>query len=74
MSAGRLPPNDLTGNFYTHLLSASQRQHRLLTVHWELTHRCNERCSHCYLDVLSPGRTCARRTGRPQNAGACSTS
>jgi radical SAM protein with 4Fe4S-binding SPASM domain len=31
-----------------------QRQRRLFSVHWELTYRCNERCTHCYLDVLPP--------------------
>ena len=30
------------------------RQHRLLSLHWELTYRCNEVCTHCYLDVFKP--------------------
>ena len=37
------------------ILAKSERQHRLVTIHWEITYRCNERCSHCYLDVLAPG-------------------
>jgi radical SAM protein with 4Fe4S-binding SPASM domain len=27
---------------------------RLLSVHWDLTHRCNERCRHCFLPVSPP--------------------
>lgn len=41
---------------YQRLLAQAARQRRLLSVHWELTHRCNERCQHCYLEVLSPQR------------------
>jgi radical SAM protein with 4Fe4S-binding SPASM domain len=41
---------------YQHLLAQAARQRRLLNVHWEMTHRCNECCRHCYLEVLSPGR------------------
>jgi len=37
---------------YRRLLQQAHSQRRLLSVHWELTHRCNERCVHCYLDVL----------------------
>ncbi len=40
---------------YKAILAKSEREHRLVLVHWELTYRCNERCSHCYLDVLAPG-------------------
>ena len=40
---------------YLNILAETQRRHRLLAVHWEITYRCNERCSHCYLDVLPPG-------------------
>ncbi len=39
---------------YQRLLRHAKAQRRLLSVHWELTHRCNERCIHCYLDVLPP--------------------
>lgn len=39
---------------YQRLLRQAGRQRRLLSVHWELTHRCNERCRHCYLAVLPP--------------------
>jgi radical SAM protein with 4Fe4S-binding SPASM domain len=38
------------------LLDAAEARHQLLTAHWELTHRCNERCTHCYLDVLPANR------------------
>ncbi|MER3514674.1 MAG: hypothetical protein C4310_10040, partial [Chloroflexota bacterium] len=40
---------------YQAILLKSQNQHRLVGVHWELTYRCNEKCTHCYLDVLAPG-------------------
>lgn len=39
-------------NIYERLLAGTAASHRLLSAHWELTYRCNERCSHCYLDVL----------------------
>ena len=39
---------------YQRLLAQASRQRQLLSVHWELTHRCNARCCHCYLDVLPP--------------------
>lgn len=42
-------------NAYDRLVRQSRVEHRLLSVHWELTYRCNERCTHCYLDVLPPG-------------------
>lgn len=42
-------------NLYNQILSRTKKQHRLLAIHWELTYRCNERCTHCYLDVMSPG-------------------
>ncbi len=38
---------------YHALLTAAETRHQLLSAHWELTYRCNERCTHCYLDVLS---------------------
>lgn len=41
-------------NLYNDLVAKTQKRHRLLTVHWELTYRCNEKCSHCYLDVFAP--------------------
>ncbi|MBI5878713.1 MAG: radical SAM protein [Chloroflexi bacterium] len=40
---------------YQQIVLKMARQHRLLTVHWELTYRCNEECTHCYLDVFAPG-------------------
>jgi radical SAM protein with 4Fe4S-binding SPASM domain len=46
-------------NPYTRILAKIARQHRLLSVHWELTYRCNATCTHCYLDVL-PANSFAR--------------
>jgi radical SAM protein with 4Fe4S-binding SPASM domain len=40
---------------YKAIMLKSQNSHRLVGVHWELTYRCNEKCTHCYLDVLAPG-------------------
>ena len=53
-------PHAITGapanpaNPYATLLARAQAERRLLAVHWELTHRCNERCTHCYLTVRAP--------------------
>ena len=41
-------------NAYDRIVRKTKFKHRLLSVHWELTFRCNERCTHCYLDVLPP--------------------
>ncbi|MBI3952046.1 MAG: radical SAM protein [Acidobacteria bacterium] len=40
---------------YGQIVAKVQRQRRLFSAHWELTYRCNELCTHCYLDVLPPG-------------------
>ena len=32
------------------LISRTVRKHRPVSVHFDLTYRCNERCVHCYLD------------------------
>jgi len=32
------------------LISRTVKKHRPLSVHFDLTYRCNERCIHCYLD------------------------
>jgi radical SAM protein with 4Fe4S-binding SPASM domain len=32
------------------LISRTVEKHRPLSVHFDLTYRCNERCVHCYLD------------------------
>jgi len=32
------------------LISRTVRTHQPLSVHFDLTYRCNERCVHCYLD------------------------
>ena len=42
-------------NPYQQVLRQAEQMHRLFSVHWELTYRCNQHCSHCYLDVLEPG-------------------
>lgn len=39
-------------NLYNQIVAKTREQHRLFSVHWELTYRCNERCTHCYLDVF----------------------
>jgi radical SAM protein with 4Fe4S-binding SPASM domain len=39
-------------SIYDELITGTQKAHRLLSAHWELTYRCNEQCSHCYLDVF----------------------
>jgi MoaA/NifB/PqqE/SkfB family radical SAM enzyme len=46
--------NGREGDLYQQMLGKLGREHRLFSVHWELTYRCNQRCSHCYLDVLPP--------------------
>jgi AdoMet-dependent heme synthase len=33
-----------------HLISRTVQKHRPLSVHLDLTYRCNERCVHCYLE------------------------
>ncbi len=42
-------------NLYSQIVLQTQQKHQLFGVHWELTYRCNQRCSHCYLDVLPAG-------------------
>jgi radical SAM protein with 4Fe4S-binding SPASM domain len=42
------------GNVYQQIVQKTARGHRLLSAQWELTYRCNERCTHCYLDVFKP--------------------
>jgi radical SAM protein with 4Fe4S-binding SPASM domain len=60
MAFGELLEGDRTHNLYEQIVAGARRRRWLLHVHWELTHRCNARCSHCYLDVQPPG---ARVTG-----------
>lgn len=43
-------------NPYHRLIAAARSRRQLIHVHWELTHRCSERCTHCYLVVLPSGR------------------
>jgi radical SAM protein with 4Fe4S-binding SPASM domain len=42
-------------DLYDQIELKTQKTRRLFRVLWELTHRCTERCVHCYLDVLPPG-------------------
>ncbi len=51
ISAADDDPTDLLAR----LLARARQERRLLSVHWELTHRCNERCRHCFLPVTAPG-------------------
>jgi len=46
---------DVNTNTYNAIVQRTRDEHRVLSVHWEVTYRCNEKCSHCYLDVLPPG-------------------
>lgn len=49
------PANDSRPvSLYEQILAGNASRHRLFSVHWELTYRCNEHCSHCYLDVFPP--------------------
>ena len=43
LAAGATPVMD-------RLISRTVEKHRPLSVHFDLTYRCNERCVHCYLD------------------------
>lgn len=40
-------------NYYRQILAKTAKQHQLFSAHWELTYRCNLRCTHCY--VVKPG-------------------
>jgi radical SAM protein with 4Fe4S-binding SPASM domain len=37
------------------LIARTVRKHRPLSVHFDLTYRCNERCVHCYVDHENHG-------------------
>ena len=63
-----------SNNPYQQLLGDMRKQRRLFSVHWELTYRCNERCTHCYLDVLKPNARCAGRAEHRAMSAASSTS
>jgi sulfatase maturation enzyme AslB (radical SAM superfamily) len=54
MTTDRTGPDSRTPatNQFHRLLAVAEARHQLLSAHWELTYRCNERCTHCYLDVL----------------------
>ncbi len=47
-------PEPEAANRYHEIVAQTRKNHQLLSVHWELTYRCNEKCTHCYLDVLAP--------------------
>ncbi len=40
-------------NHLSALLHTAAMNNRLMTVHWELTYKCNTRCTHCY--AVKPG-------------------
>ena len=40
-------------NHYRQILAKTAKQHQPFSAHWELTYRCNLRCTHCY--VVKPG-------------------
>ena len=50
---------DAQQNPYARVIAKMAKQHRLLSVQWELTYRCNEQCTHCYLDVFKPNERVA---------------
>ena len=39
-------------NYYHQIIAKTAKQHQLFSVHWELTHRCNLKCTHCYVVKL----------------------
>jgi radical SAM protein with 4Fe4S-binding SPASM domain len=52
VSAEKIAGNSIYPSVYDRLVAQTEETHRLFSAHWELTYRCNEQCSHCYLDVL----------------------
>ena len=40
-------------DYYSQIVVKTAKQHQLFFVHLELTYRCNQRCTHCY--VMKPG-------------------
>ena len=56
MSSDKTHERGDPSNPYVDLLTQARAERRLLSIHWEVTHRCNERCTHCYLAVLPPQR------------------
>lgn len=45
-------PN-VENNYYRQIIAKTAKQHQLFSAHWELTYRCNLRCTHCY--AVKPG-------------------
>ena len=54
MSSDLTPGSRGDSNAYLAWFGQAKRQRCLLSLHWELTHRCSAQCAHCYLDVLPP--------------------
>ncbi|HKP88144.1 MAG TPA: radical SAM protein [Blastocatellia bacterium] len=54
MSVNNLAGQINASSIYDRMIEGTQKAHRLFSAHWELTYRCNEQCSHCYLDVFQP--------------------
>jgi AdoMet-dependent heme synthase len=54
MSINNLDGESNLSSIYDRMIAQTQKAHRLFSAHWELTYRCNEQCSHCYLDVFHP--------------------
>jgi AdoMet-dependent heme synthase len=56
------------------LIARTVRNRRPLSVHFDLTYRCNERCVHCYLDHEDHGEMttdeCVDALGQLAKAGA----
>ncbi len=66
MSQSRTHLSQPATNPLARLFADTQRQHRLFSVHWELTHRCPTRCAHCYLDVLPQGASAPDELTTPE--------
>jgi len=45
-----MTPSPVATPVMDRLISRTVQKHRPLSVHFDLTYRCNERCVHCYLD------------------------
>ncbi len=43
----------IENDHYSRIVAKTAEQHQLFSVHWDLTYRCNLRCTHCY--VVKPG-------------------
>ena len=59
----------IENNYYRQIIAKTAKQHQLFSVHWELTYRCNLRCTHCY--VVKPGDPGFRAPGPELSAEEC---